>query len=534
MKFLWLLSTVGLLLTGCAVFPPSAGNFTVNPMFGDNMVLQRDLAAPVWGTAERGRTVTVEIAGRKYDAEADQTGKWQVKLDPMPAGGPYTMTVSGRYRSVEFKNILFGDVWLCTGQSNMEWPLKQARNAAQEIAAARYPQLRLFCVTKKVAWKPVGEVDGVWMPCTPETVPNFSAVGYFFGRDLQRELNVPIGLINCNWGGTPAEAWTALGKLQASPELKPLADKALDAQRNEPRQQQAFQAKLNAYKRTVDGYFQKYAAASTAVNWTSPAFSDHAWPVMAQPGPWERFMEIDGVVQFRKTVAIPAAWAGHDLTLSLGKVDDFDQTYFNGVKVGGISGDNLSAWITPRQYTVPGKLVKPGKAVIAVAVYDHFSTGGFTGTAADMKLTAAHEDLSLAGDWRYRVAWKTQLTKPTWPEPPMRRQNLAGSLYNGMLRPIVPYGIKGAIWYQGESNAGRAYQYRTLLPAMIACWREQWGQGNFPFLIVQLANFEAPNAQPVESDWAELREAQQLTAAHEESCNIICAIDIGMKKRFIR
>jgi sialate O-acetylesterase len=314
-------------------------------VIADNMVLQRGMRVPVWGKAAPGERIEVEVAGKSASVRCGADGRWMVRVGPLQAGGPWDMTISAPSGTTKVRSVLVGDVWVASGQSNMEWPMALVRNAAEELAQAQYPSIRLFNVEKAVAERPAGDCRARWTPCSPETVPGFSAVAYMFGRELHRMLKVPIGLIETNWGGTPAESWTSLPWLQADPDLSPMLSR------------------------------------------------------------------------------IPAT---------------------------GADGKAEKAW----------------------------------------------------------DAWT-----PT-------------GLYNGMIAPLLPFGIRGAIWYQGESNAGRAYQYRKLFPTMIRCWRKAWGQGDFPFLFVQLANFTPRFATPRESDWAELREAQTMTLSLPKT-GMAVAIDIG-------
>ena len=531
----WLmLSVAALLLAGCAAWGPTSWEFTVNPLFGDHMVMQRERQNPVWGTAEPGRSVVVEIVNRKYTAVADPSGKWLVKIDAVPAGGPYTMKIHGRGRTVEFKDILCGDVWICSGQSNMEWPLSKAADAVKEIAAADHPQLRLFTVAKAVSATPLKEVSGRWAVCSPNVAGSFSAIGYFFGRDLQKELNIPIGLVHTSWGGTPAEAWTDLKLLADNPLYRPIVERHQKQLAAYPERMKQYRRQASAYQKQIADFYRQHDSTAAQGNWSGIDFNDAAWQAMAEPSLWESQFDIDGMVLFRRTVKIPASWKGRDLVLSLGSVDDFDQTFFNGVKVGEIGPENPDAWRTPRRYTVPGKSVVSDHAVVAVRVFDHFGGGGFGGLPEDMFLApvGGGEKISLAGDWKYKIALKLEPRKLNSPKPPYgpEHPHAPAGLFNAMIKPLVPLAIRGAIWYQGESNAGRAWQYRSLLSTMIACWRSEWNEGDFPFLIVQLANYMKPEAQPRESAWAELREAQQIVADKLPNCGIAAAIDIGEEK----
>lgn len=357
---------IALALLGCAQSAPPVVQATPVPsappvevklhaLVGENMVMQRDIAVPIWGTTEPGYTVAVEMAGQKKSTTAGRDGRWMVKLDPLKAGGPHEMVVSAGI-PVTVKNILVGDVWVCSGQSNMEMSVKSSADSEAEIAAARYPKIRLFTAPKRPSDAPQRDVNGSWKECAPESVPGFSAVAYFFGRELQKALDVPMGLIHSSWGGTAAELWVRREVLEGNPDFSGL---------------------LEAHVKRVQGH---KAAVEKAKAEGKPA------PRTPGPGPTQ--------------------------------------------------------------------------------------------------------------------------------------------LYNGMIAPLLPYAIRGAIWYQGESNASRAAQYRTLFPAMIKNWREDWGQGDFPFLFVQLANYLPRKPEPGPSSWAELREAQLMTLSLPKTGQAVI-IDIG-------
>jgi sialate O-acetylesterase len=492
----------------------------LNPLFSDHVVLQRDVPVPVWGWAEPGQRIKVALAGQSVETTANDQGKWSAKLGPYPAGGPHVLEVTGP-KSVEVKDILIGDVWVCSGQSNMEWPLILANNAEKEVASASYPRLRVFTVPKTIALEPRATVDASWQVCTPQTAPGFSAVGYFFGRELGRELNVPIGLIHTSWGGTVAEAWASAGALEAMPDFQKALEEipAETAEQDKPRMK--FEDAMAVWWKKND------PGTSEQPPWSDPKLDATSWKTMKLPGHWEQggLPGFDGLAWFRKDVTLPDTWDAKAATLSLGPIDDRDSTFINGVAVG-----QMNAWNAPRNYKVPAGLLKAGRNVIAVRVLDTAGNGGFAGEDKDLKLTPAGdlkaEPISLAGDWAYKASTPLgQLSTP--PELTATNPNKVTVLYNGMIAPLKPFPIKGAIWYQGESNAGRAAQYRKLLPTMIQDWRAAFESGDFPFYIVQLANFLPVQKQPVESAWAELREAQYLTTKALPNVGLALAIDIG-------
>lgn len=512
---------------------PASADVKLPGIFGDNMVLQRDMKVPIWGWAAPGETVTVRLGDAEAKATAGQDGRWQVRLGPLPALGPLELTVRGT-NTVTLKNVLVGDVWICSGQSNMEWTVAASKGAPQEIAAADYPDIRLFTVQKKVLDQPLQDVAGAWVACSPRTVGSFSAVGYFFGRDLRESLDVPIGLINTSWGGTPAESWTSREALKSNEAFQPILDRYEAALKDSPKTMAEYKEKLKEWGKVA--YFEDPGNKGFGLGWADPGYDAADWQEMQLPTFWERVgLNIDGVVWFRKELAIPQDWAGKDLALSLGPIDDTDTTYFNGVQIGSTGMDTANWWQAPRRYTIPARLAKPGRAVIAVRVYDRWMSGGFGGIPADMVLVPRDVDtakaISLAGPWLHKIEASREQPASLPPQPmdPSGAGNpwLPSGLYNAMLHPLMPFGIKGAIWYQGESNADRAYQYRELFPAMIRDWRGAWGQGDFPFLFVQLANYMNLQQQASEDTaWPELREAQ-LMALSLPNTGMACAIDIG-------
>jgi len=517
-------------------------------LFTDNMVLQRDMPVPVWGWAAPKEKITVRVARRSASAFAGQSasaftgqsagavagkdGRWMATLAPMPAGGPLEMTVAAGQGTLVVRNVMVGEVWIGSGQSNMEWPVAQSLNAEAEIAGATYPSIRLFTVPKLPANHPQQDVQGAWQECSPDSVGSFSAVAYFFGRELHGKLNVPIGLIHSSWGGTMAEPWTSREGLLAEPSLRDIVESYENGLANFDQAMAEYQVKLAEYQ---DKHYPKDPGNSGFTQgWADPATPTSEWDDMRVPCPWQSAgLNFNGVVWFRREVDVPAAWAGKELTVSLGPCDDCDTTYFNNVQVGAVGKDTPNYWAFPRVYKAPGPLVRAGRNVVAVRIYDHGGAGGFTGSASQMGLVpsgdAGATPIRLAGVWRYKVEHNFGLVQlPPGPQMPFGpgNPNAPFALYNGMIAPLIPYAIRGGIWYQGESNADRAYRYRTIFPAMIRDWRRRWGLGDFPFLFVQLANHMPQGDQPGQSAWAELREAQTMTLK-EPNTGMAVAIDIG-------
>ncbi len=478
--------------------------------FGDHMVLQRDREVRVWGWATPGARVRVSIAGTTSTADVGIGGDWRATIGPLAAGGPHEMTVTCG-SVITIKDVLVGDVWLCSGQSNMEWPLAAAKDGKAEVAAANHPEIRLFSVSKAIAAAPRETCENSgWTACAPQSAGSFSAVGYFFGRAMQEKLRVPIGLIHSSWGGTVCEAWTSAGALKQLDDFKQ-AIAELEAARVDRA------VLMRKYDQAVAAWEKRVKAMDP--DCSTPGLDDSKWKTMELPKLWESELgNFDGSVWFRREVEIPESLAGRELTLSLGAIDDQDTTWFNGTRVGGY--EEPGYWATPRVYKVPASLVKAGKAVIAVRAYDTGGAGGFSGK--EMTLAS----ISLAGAWRYKIGLDLKKIPPPPPGPAaVQGPNSPTALFNAMIAPLVPFGMKGVIWYQGESNAGRAKQYQSLFPAMIRDWREALGE-NCQFCFVQLANFMAVKPEPGESAWAELREAQAMTLSMPNT-GMAVAIDIG-------
>lgn len=484
--------------------------------FGNNMVLQRDQKIPVWGWASPKEKITVQFKQQTLTTAADKSGKWRIDLNPEPAGGPFQLMVKGKKQSLTFENILLGDVWICSGQSNMEWQVRSSDNAEQEIRSADYPMIRHFAVPKTVASTPKDDVTGgEWQVCSPETVAGFTAVGYFFARHLWEELNIPIGLLHTSWGGTHVETWTSKQAFENDDHFKSMISRMpwlnLDSIARE--KELETKAHLQKLQQGVDGTEES--------KWKEPSYDHSKWPQMKAPGLWEQqsIGNVDGTVWMRKTFTLAADKAGKTGVLEMAMIDDQDETYLNGVKIGATNQYNEK-----RTYPIPAQVLKEGQNVIAVKITDTGGGGGIYGGPADLKVSVGDYRQSLAGDWHFLVS---NVSAAATGIGPNRYPTL---LFNGMIQPLIPFGIKGAIWYQGESNAGRAYEYRRAFPLMIKDWRERWSQGDFPFYFVQLATFNANNGNSEKgSTWAELREAQSMTLALPNT-GMAITTDIGNPK----
>ncbi|WP_235884340.1 sialate O-acetylesterase [Pedobacter hiemivivus] len=501
------------------------GKVKLPSVFSDNMVFQQKTKAAVWGKADPGKTITISTtwSRARYTSKADEFGNWKIMVATPSYGGPYAMTISDGEPFI-LMNVLIGEVWVCSGQSNMEMPLAgwgKINNYEKEVADAKYPDIRLLQVehvTSNSALEDVKVTNNGWKPCIPQYVAEFSSVAYFFAREIYNKTKVPIGLIHTSWGGTVAEAWTSAPTLKTIPDFVEAVNKIENADKDKTGS--SFEEQLASWQKLVIKKDAGMVQGKPA--WNANSLDASSWKVMSLPTVWEQagMPEFDGVVWFRKNITIPQAWAGKALKFNLGPIDDNDIAFFDGEIIGQTEGYNV-----PRNYTIPATKVKAGTFALVVRVFDSGGGGGIYGDKNTMALVAPDGTrLSLNGDWQYKTGMNLKDIAPM----PMSDNgpNRPTVLYNAMIHPYLQFPIKGAIWYQGESNAGRAHQYRTLFPAMITDWRKQWGVGDFPFYFVQLANFMKADAEPGASAWAELRDAQS-GALSLPNTGMAVAIDIG-------
>lgn len=482
-----------------ATFTATAfANIKLPKIFGNDMVLQRNKPINIWGWASPNEKVTVQFNKQTKTAMATAQGKWLISLATENAGGPYQLIVKGT-NEIDLKNILVGEVWVCSGQSNMEMPIEgwgKINNYQQEINAANYPMIRHIKIPNTVSQTLKEDIaGGEWKICTPANAGDFSAAAYFFARELYNKLKVPIGLINTTWGGTQVEAWTSQQAFENSADLKYVAAsmKGMDIDKK-------MKERNENIRKSIIKLQGGFTDNVTTDNWKNIEFDDSKWPSIKVPALWENegLPGLDGIVWMRKTVTIKAEDAGKPAQLGLSVIDDNDETFINGVKVGGTTGYN-----TPRNYTIAAGILKEGKNTIAVKIEDTGGGGGIYGAASAINLTIGDNIISLAGNWLFNVAVIKGGATTVGPN------DYPSLLFNAMVNPLINCTIKGVIWYQGEANADRAYQYRKAFPLMITDWRKQFKQGDFPFYFVQLATFGSVEANSNNgSNWAELREAQ--------------------------
>ncbi len=495
-------------------------NPTLAPIFSDHMVLQRGKPIVLMGKADAGENITISFINQTFKAVADAEGNWQATIPAQKEGGPYQLTVKGK-TEIKLNDILYGDVFICSGQSNMEWPLMSAADGKKEVAEADHPQIRLYKVNRRLSLTPVNTLKSEWEVCNPQTAKDFSAVAYFFARDLQKTFNVPIGLVESAWGGTVVETWISSAGLDGEESFGALSKSlASNADAIMAEKKEAFD-KWYASFSTLDK-----GSRNNSYIWQSG--TEGEWKNITLPRFWDdgdisELQDKDGVVWFKKVITLAAADVNTNATLNLGSIDDSDVTFVNGVEVG----KTYDKYSELRSYEVKPGILKAGENTIVVRVEDYGGGGGLFGEPTDINLKTASKSYDLAGEWQYQVGFSTVFTSR--PNPGIGPNSLPSLLYNGMINPIKDIVPAGVIWYQGESNDTRAFQYRDLFKRLINDWRTQFKQPDLPFMFVQLANFKQKQKEPADATWAELREAQSMALALKNT-GMATAIDIGNPK----
>jgi sialate O-acetylesterase len=480
------------------------------------MVLQRDTKVKIWGWASAGENVTVSFNDKNYQTTTDRNGKWLVTMNPMKAGGPYTMNITGS-NHITLQNIVIGDVWVCSGQSNMELPMERVKEKYPDVVSnAANPFIRQFNIaTNYVFTAPQQDLpSGNWQPANPQSVLKFSAVAYFFAKSLYEKYHVPIGLIKSAVGGSPAEAWISEDALKAFPNYVEAANRFKDSSYVDSLKKSDM-AIVSNWNNKIK---QEDQGLSGSKPWYDPIYQPEGWSTMQVPGYWDEhgLKGVNGVVWFRKEFDVPDDMVGKPAKLYLGRIVDADYAYVNGTLVG-----NVTYQYPPRRYEIPANLLKPGKNVIVVRVINSAGKGGFV-LDKPYYLSVGGKTIDLKGEWQYKLGASVPPQPPTSTPP----QYQPAGLYNAMIAPLLNYAIKGVIWYQGESNVTKASEYHALFTTLITNWRQKWNEGHFPFLFVQLANFLETSKEPGESQWAELREAQQKTLSLPNT-GMAVIIDIG-------
>lgn len=506
----------------------------LNALFSDHAVFQRNLSIPVWGWTKPFLRVRATFNGDTAETMSGPTGSFLLRLPPQAAGGPHILTVETPDPSerAAVRDVLVGETWICSGQSNMEFSVGSSQ---PDPDPADIPEIRMFSVPHVAEMEQARDTAGSWQKAEKDEISLFSAVGYYFARRLHRELGVPVGMINTSWGGTRIEAWTSRDALMRLPRTR-LHVEEFERRIAAPAfWQEAFGEFLHTTRQAplVLGRFPKDPGnEGEGRGWAAPGFDDSAWRTVKLPSVWKSLNDPNnGSYWYRRRVRLPASWTGRDLVLGTGAVDKHDVTYVNGVRVGATGkGGEEQHWNVPRDYPVPAALVKGGEAVIAVRAFSFAYDGGLIGPAHRMRLRPADgqegDFIALDGEWRAVREHDIGLVVP--PAAPMGpgNPNTPHILFDNMVAPLVPYAIRGAIWYQGESNAGAPRDYLAQQVAMVDDWRRAWGQGDFPFAAVQLAAFRQDGPFNPQSEWALLRESQ-LEATRHPGIGMASALDVG-------
>jgi len=485
-------------------------------LVSDGMILQRDTKVKIWGWASAGEKVTIQFNNHNLETLTGDNGKWELTLPTQKAGGPFEMKIVAS-NEIVLKDILFGDVWFCSGQSNMEYPMSRLTDRySKEIANCQNSKIRQFKISLKYDFNTPQEdfSAGKWESVNPETILGFSAVAYFFARDLYEKYGVPIGIINATVGGSPAEAWMSAEALKDFPQYLAEVEKFKN---------QSYIAEIQSIeKKATDEWYaelnQKDNGLISKPNWKDPAFDASNWPIISVPGYWadHGFGEVNGVVWFRKEIEIPATFTKTKSWIQMGRMVDADSVFINGQFVG------TTAYQYPqRKYAIPSDVLKPGKNHIVVRLISNFGKGGFV-PDKPYRIHTKNDTIDLKGDWQFKLGCTM---KPT-PGQTFVQWKPTG-LYNGMISPANNYAIKGVLWYQGESNAERFQEYQKLLTNLITDCRLKREQENLPFIIAQLPNFMEAKDQPSESNWASFRNAQLKTAQTVENAILTVNIDLG-------
>ncbi len=492
------------------------------------MVLQQERPARLGGWDGPNLDLTITFRGEVHQVTTDASGRWESEVPTGPAGGPFELTVEGSLR-LHLRDVYVGEVWLCSGQSNMEWRLNQCPQARDDMMTAQNPALHFCIVPTQTAPQPQEELPLRWHTLSPATAPQLSAVAFYFARRLHRELKVPVGLIISAWGGTPAETWVPATAYEYTATTRRLMKEFRQAADHLEERAQADAARIAAWEAThlpADP-----GNTGLANGWAEADFDHNAWPVMSIPGFWQTHpgLNFNGVLWFRRSLVLPPSWQGQQLELHLGALDDFDDTYANGERMGGLGREVPDAYQRPRIYTIPPRLTRGGYLTLAVRIFDHFGVGGFRALPDEMRLVKSGGDeppLPLHGDWHFQVEHRLPTLPPDlfstrpWMSPGLLPQDRPAHAYNAMIHPLRRWSLRGVLWYQGESNSGRAGDYTDLLQTLIEGWRRAFGQPALAFLLVQLPNYSAGG------DWPLLREAQARVLAWPATA-LAVTLDVG-------
>ena len=470
-------------------------------VFTDNMIIQREKPIKVWGYAKPGESLSVFFQEKSMEIKADKHGRWSATFPPSAHGGPFALTAKTKNEHIAIENVMVGELWFASGQSNMEMPIAGwgcIDNYAKEISEANYPQIRMYTVEKDLATLPQSEFKGKWLVCSPTTVPEFSATAYFFARKLYKDLNIPIGIIHSSWGGTEIESWISPEAYEELPAMFWNKYQSLPT------------SNLPSFLRTNREGEQRFLEAmkndiGISEKWYGYEFNTSAWKPFNNPCEWREteLAETDGSVWFRYEFDLPSIDVLAKTIVSLGAIDDNDETWINGINIGKTNGYNIE-----RIYDIPQSILNEGRNVITVRVINETGEAGFTSHPDKMFIQNGDKKYPLAGEWKYKVSANAKDFNFIRITP----YSLPSLLYNAMVNPVKDLPIRGVIWYQGESNENNAEDYKTLFPTLIQDWRTKWSDSQMPFYWVQLANYKGKDTVPSSSSkWAIIREAQDMT-----------------------
>jgi sialate O-acetylesterase len=509
---------ISLLSTICAF-----ANVKLPKIVGDNMILQRDANLNIWGWADKGEKVTVSFMGKTYNVQAGKDGKWSITLPPVQAGGPYEMTIKGK-NEIKLKNILIGEVFLCSGQSNMGFSLKQCGIYGEEIENAYNPNIREFTVKNGTSFTELEDVTSAgWNMADSNTVKEFSAVAYFFAKEIYKLKKIPVGIINSSWGGSSIEFWMSKDAVKPFPQL-------INYYKKEDSIIQG-RSRFEYYGQNLKAWREKGMSLDKGLKerWEANGMDLSSWNKIFAPATWEsrELPDFDGIVWFKKEVDVPQTWAGKEVKLFLSTVDDMDLTWVNGTKVG-----ETDSYAAKRNYIIPAGILKAGKNMITVKAVDYGGGGGFSGN--NLFIECEGDRISLNGDWLYKVGYNFgDMQEYMYARYAWRLDWRPATVYNAMMAPIVNYQVKGMLWYQGEGNTStqtESYEYRNWLKSFVNDYRIKWKNPNMGFLCVELANWLQPDILPVnKSNWALLRESQAeiLKVPNTGIANIIDLGEVG-------
>jgi sialate O-acetylesterase len=524
---------------------PGFADVSLPPLFSDGVVLQRDTSAPVWGSAAPHEAVTLELNGQAISTTADSDGHWQAAFKGLTAGGPFTLTVKGAANSVTVNNVLVGEVWLCSGQSNMTLHMSDIADVAKDdIAAANDPLLHCFTVPLSMANDPgtpgIQDTGNKWEATDPNTVPHYSAVAYYFAKSLREQLKVPIGIIHCSYPGSSGESWVRKAAQDAIG-LGPRNDALTQQWNNAGEATRKFLSDLNDWE--AKSGRQDPGNKGFAMGWADPKTGTGDWTPITSPGDWSSLgLANGGVVWIRKTVNFPQADPAGEVTLNFGNLQNYGReagnvlgtVYFNNQEVGEIGHVLKHIFSKPgdQEITVPGSLVVRGPNVVAVRIFTQEEKG--PAFAHGPNLIAGPLKIPVGVSWQAKVEAQlppappgADATRPPPPSIPTLTQ-VPYYMFDKMLSPLIGYGIKGVAWYQGEANEDRGLAYGKLLTALIGDWRALWKRDDLPFYVVQLENSYPPVNDPNRrSPLAEVREAQLQTCQKVPHTGLAVIIDVG-------